>query len=363
MDTIGAAGEGQRSARFGSGSRMVTLDGLRGVAAITVMLLHLQIPGLPLLERGYLMVDLFFVLSGFVLACTFEDRLRADLPAWRFLWRRYWRLWPVVAIGTLIGGVAVFLEGDTLWGLRAWLMFGGMGLLLVPTVWITREAALFPLNRPLWSIFFELVANAAHALLLVRLGERALLAIALVCGAALALITWDRGDAMMGPLQSDWHQAFARVGFSYVIGVWLARRWQRVRPRLLAKGPLVPAPIVLALPLASIALVMPLPQPVGDMLVVLFALPAIIWLGASAPVAGRLAQAFAVLGALSYPLYAVHVPVRNLLEAANDGPASKWLAAALSLLVAGAVALTVERARLRRHLAATAGPQAPRPAD
>ncbi len=60
--------------------RLVALDGIRGVAALVVLLFHMQLPIPAQFDRGYLMVDLFFMLSGFVLTLSAEPRLRGGWP-------------------------------------------------------------------------------------------------------------------------------------------------------------------------------------------------------------------------------------------------------------------------------------------
>ena len=87
-------------------ARMVQLDGLRGIAAFMVVFYHMDIVyGIngPF-QRGYLFVDLFFLLSGFVLAVSTEKKIRAGIGAVQFTWVRYKRLLPLVAVGA---GVAV----------------------------------------------------------------------------------------------------------------------------------------------------------------------------------------------------------------------------------------------------------------
>lgn len=75
--------------------QITSLDGMRGLAALSIMFFHAGIYLLPMLGDGYLAVDLFFVLSGFVICSTYGVRLANadDIPA--FVIRRLGRLWPV----------------------------------------------------------------------------------------------------------------------------------------------------------------------------------------------------------------------------------------------------------------------------
>ncbi|MCB2057920.1 MAG: acyltransferase [Novosphingobium sp.] len=88
------------------GARLSQLDGLRGIAALAIMLFHLAAvfhTSGPFV-RGYLFVDLFFLLSGFVLAVSTERKLASGIGALEFAASRFVRLWPLVAVGV---GVAV----------------------------------------------------------------------------------------------------------------------------------------------------------------------------------------------------------------------------------------------------------------
>jgi peptidoglycan/LPS O-acetylase OafA/YrhL len=87
----------------GTPHQFATLDGLRGVAAIAVTSLHFRFElGKFLLPHSYLAVDFFFVLSGFVLAYAYEDRLSEGMKPIQFLRLRVIRLYPLYLIGTLI---------------------------------------------------------------------------------------------------------------------------------------------------------------------------------------------------------------------------------------------------------------------
>lgn len=80
------------------GTRYTTLDSLRGVCALVVALFHYPVDDywirqLPLVEHGYLFVDFFFVLSGFVIASVYDGKL--DGKRGVFILRRFGRLWPL----------------------------------------------------------------------------------------------------------------------------------------------------------------------------------------------------------------------------------------------------------------------------
>ena len=192
--------------------RMTLLDGLRGLAALSVLGFHAQRAfhlGGPF-ASSYLFVDFFFLLSGFVLGMVAEPRMRAGLGWSGFMIARWRRLWPMIAVGALLGAIDFSATNDVE-TTALLLMFA---LLMVPTLSSTRE--LFPLNGPQWSLLMELLANLAHALLLVRLSSRKLAALTGVFGVLLLANILDGTE-------NYWLLAELRVGFSYSLGLVFAR--------------------------------------------------------------------------------------------------------------------------------------------
>lgn len=321
------------------------LDGIRGIAALAVLVFHARLDVFASLDRAYLMVDLFFLLSGFVLTLAFEQRLRDGLSWHSFMWKRCRRLWPVIAAGVAIGAACFAILLDSGWGARNWVMSIAMALLLIPTLWTTRGGALFPLNRPHWSLFFEVLANLIHALVLVRLGTRALCVLLALIAPALAYAAWLNGDLTFGAFQNGWYFGLLRVGYSYIAGIILARLWQQRERRAW-----LPWYAVLALPLAVLLAIELPPVWLGDVLAVVAAFPVIIWLGTASPVPPTARPALAALGALSYPLYAVHWPVLTLMENYAPSTAGKVAAMGLAIAIAAATAFLLDRTRLMQRL-------------
>uniref|UniRef100_UPI00286BBA1D acyltransferase family protein n=1 Tax=Sphingomonas sp. TaxID=28214 RepID=UPI00286BBA1D len=200
--------------------RVGSLDGLRGIAAIIVLLHHAsaQVGGFPLFGSGYLAVDFFFMLSGYVVALAYERRLAGELGAARFMVLRIKRLYPLMAIG-IIAGAAVALAGGMPGAAVGWHL--AAQLAFVPI--IAGSAGLYILNGVQWSLFFELFANAMHAVQLRRWSGRAMVAAVI---ASLVLLAWtasrfewfglgDRGNNFIG--------GFPRVAFAYCVGVAMVR--------------------------------------------------------------------------------------------------------------------------------------------
>ncbi|MEM6586333.1 MAG: acyltransferase [Pseudomonadota bacterium] len=280
---------------------MLGLDALRGLAAIAVLVLHLGAP----LHGAHLAVDFFFMLSGFVMARTYEARLASgSMGPLAFMAKRYRRLWGWMALGTSMGFVALILTHGMSYDL--WIAFALMAALLPA---FNMAATPYLLNLPLWSIVYELVANAAHALGLARLGKRGLALVALACFAGLVWATLTMGFPRAGMVQYHWVTLF-KVGASYTMGVLIWRLWGDKPP---IKVPLAAA--LAALP-AYCLVVYLWHLPAAPLVFVAVIAPLMMFGGMGARITNpKRAEMASALGDLSFPLYAVHVPAIMLLQA------------------------------------------------
>ena len=180
--------------------RYETLDGLRGVAALMVVLFHIfetyntQGPAYQIVNHGYLAVDFFFVLSGFVVGYAYDDRWDR-MTTWGFFKRRLTRLHPMVIAGTVVGASLFFFSGAAfpktqevlLW---QFLLCVGMSLLLIPcgnSLDIRGWGELNSLNGPQWTLMMEYIGNILYAFIFRHLPKAAL---AIVCLAS-AFLTLD----------------------------------------------------------------------------------------------------------------------------------------------------------------------------
>lgn len=315
----------EQGANHTEATRIEGLDALRGIAAVLVMLFHVEFAFAmqPHFQRAYLSVDFFFLLSGVVMARQYEGRFPGVAG---FVRKRAMRLWPTMAVGALLGTMAFASQMPPLGAAMACLM----GVLLVP--WLGSEKGLFPLNPPAWSIVFELIANALHAAVLHRLPVRWLGAIVAACAAGLILtansldVGIDRSTVLLG---------LPRVLMSYALGVAL---W-----RLRGQMPRLPGWLGIAV-LPGAVLVLPLlhlPALSGDLAFALLVSPLAMIAGLSPLGRGR--AGLTRLGWLSFPLYAVHYPVLMLLGEWT-GPVPAVLAAIGAAWLTG---LLVDRLRLR----------------
>lgn len=194
------------------------LDGLRGVATLLVVWYHIfegfqftgNKPVIDFINHGYLAVDFFFILSGFVVGYAYDNRWGKTLTLGGFFRRRLIRLQPMVCMGAVIGAASFLLSGMERWdGTHAtlWLTFLAFvcGCLMLPALpGMPREVRgngeMFPLNGPCWSLFFEYVGNIVYALFIRRLSTRllALLSFALCCALAWFAVTDQSGYGSIG---------------------------------------------------------------------------------------------------------------------------------------------------------------------
>ena len=185
--------------------RYEILDGLRGVAALMVVVFHCFETYVPvfktqIVNHGYLAVDFFFVLSGFVIGYAYDDRWD-KMTTWGFFKRRLTRLHPMVIAGTLVGAALFFFSSGYFpktMEVEAWkfALCIVMGLLMIPCgngLDIRGWGELNSLNGPQWTLTFEYIGNILYAFILRRLPKIAL-AILCVCCAIFTLdltLGWD----------------------------------------------------------------------------------------------------------------------------------------------------------------------------
>jgi peptidoglycan/LPS O-acetylase OafA/YrhL len=306
---------------------------------------------------AYLAVDLFFALSGFVLAEAYSARLDAGLPFVDFMGRRLLRLWPLYALGLLIGATPTALKVATHQAPLSALAPALAGLVYCP--WVGPHGELYPFNIPAWSLLFELIANVVMAAAWRWLSQGALIAIVAVSGLGLVASAVVFGSLDAGFAVATAPAGLARVGFSFFLGLLI---W-RARPAPLRLSAWAP---VLALAAALAVGAGPLPRSVVDLALVFAVFPLIVWLGAATQPAGASLSAFKVAGAASYALYAVHVPLlwlaTGVFEKALHGrraAAPAWLGlVVLPGLVALAWGLNAADVGLRRRLEGLLGRRA-----
>lgn len=300
------------------------LDGLRGVAALTVVVFHLfeafatshldQI-----VNHGYLAVDFFFILSGFVVGYAYDDRWES-MSTLEFIKRRIIRLHPMVVMGAVIGALIFYTQGCSVWDVSKI----SIGMLLVATLLnallipatpgteIRGVGEMYPLNGPSWSLFFEYIGNILYAIILRKLPTKALAVLVLIAGCGLGAF------AIYGPL-GDICVGFSWTGdnllggslrllFSFSAGLLLSRVFK-------------PTYIKGAFWIVSLLIVVLLSIPrIGgaehlwmnglyDTLCTVLVFPVLVYIGASGRITSKWTSKLCkFLGDISYPLYMVHYP-------------------------------------------------------
>lgn len=298
------------------------LNGLRGVAAIMVVIFHLfeAFATSHLDQRinhGYLAVDFFFILSGFVIGYAYDDRWD-KMSVKDFIKRRLIRLHPMVVMGALIGAAMFYTQGCSVWDVSQ----VSIGMLLVATLLnlflipatvgseIRGVGEMYPLNGPSWSLFFEYVGNLLYVFIIRKLPTIALSVLVGVAGAALAWYAISYGDICVGYSleSSNFIGGSFRLLFSFSAGLLLSRVFKPTK----VKG---------AFWIGAIALIVvaSIPRIGGaehmwmnglyDTFCVLAVFPLIVYLGASGNTTDKTSTRICkFLGDISYPLYMVHYP-------------------------------------------------------
>ncbi len=319
------------------------LDALRGVAALIVLWFHCYegfgyevAPGTGIFtqpcDHGYLAVDFFFLLSGFVIGYAYDDRWHngRQMSVGTFFKRRLIRLHPMVVAGAVVGLACFLIGGRTdWWGNEAsWSALAlafGLSLLMLPVApgWssdVRGNGEMFPLNGPSWSLFFEYIGNILYALLLRRLSLRWLTAVTVATG---AVLSWHViGSGYLGEGWSFVDNGFTwgllRMLFPYSLGMLMARWFMKKRPDLKDSRPGFTTTFIVC----SVVMLALLPMPfVGSalspwqnglyiLLLTVIVFPLIVWFAASAGTGKNRVCNF--LGELSYPLYAIHYPLMYL---------------------------------------------------
>jgi len=326
-----------------SDRRFEALDGCRGLAALVVLAYHVFAYAHPEgpLSGGYLAVDLFFVLSGFVLAHAYGPRLQAGLSPARFMGLRLARLWPAYGLG-IAAAVTIALLTTRPAGLWEATL---TALLFLPVPQdLGQGPSLFPLDLPAWSLFFELAANLTYAVLHRFLTVRRLFALLALAVIGLIIVACRADGLHAGWAPDNFPGGAPRAAFGFFAGVLIQRLWPAgLKP---ASGS-VPALVGLAaLSVLLVPVAVPF-RPVFDVLVVVLVFPFSVAALAAAKLPTGLGRVTAAIGLISYPLYVLHMPFMPWLRA------SPLLVLPALLLASYLVGRWVEpplRARLERAL-------------
>jgi len=289
-------------------------------------------------NHGYLAVDFFFVLSGFVMAYAYDDRWGTRMTMAGFFRRRLIRLHPMVVFGAVLGLLAFIVQGCTRWDgspNSLWTVVGAfvLALVMLPVLPGSRfdvrgNNEMFPLNGPSWSLFFEYIANVLYAVILHKLRTRWLLGVVVASGIGLALFAFgnlsEYGHLGMGWTAMGWHfpGGLLRVLFSYSAGMLLARMFRNRQPSWVFRHIVKARRGMFAICSIVIIVLLAMPRLGGEhhfwmnelyeVVCIILVFPTIVTLAAAASGTGRESAAEKWLGDISYPVYIVHYPYMYL---------------------------------------------------
>jgi peptidoglycan/LPS O-acetylase OafA/YrhL len=289
------------------------LDGIRGAAAILVVLRHTKDYFGPLsFQESYLAVDIFYVLSGVVIANSYENRLRQGMSALDFMRIRVIRLYPLYLLAGILGTL-VFMTIYPFYNV-GWLFL--IYVLFLPNVFRIRDGTPFPLNHPAWSLFFELVINFVYGAFVNVLGSRTLWSLCAVCAVVLAAVLAQSGD-----LDTGWTVRSSPIGllitaFSFFTGVALFRVFARRDAPQIA-GVTGTSLIVVCLLVVLLVLTAdprPALRPYFDFVSVVVIFPVMIHVAMRARPTALMSRLCRWAGNISYALYVLHEPTGRLME-------------------------------------------------
>lgn len=292
-------------------NRYIFLDGIRGFAALVVLTRHTTELWSVDFFRNYLAVDLFFILSGFVIGHAYEAKLvRNSLTARDFIITRLIRLYPIyfssllICLILTITNIAPTIKTSST---ETTALTFSLSALMLPSK-ISTSPSLFPVNGPYWSLFFELIDNFLYVYLRPLLTNRIIFTLVILFGFLVSSVALLRGDLDVGHTWSIGSIAagFSRSSFGFLTGILIFRNKERLS--LIFKEfhfPWLATIFIIAI------LLLPSSEklnPYIDIASVILLFPILITIAAQ----GRITKGeklLSSLGSASYPVYVLHLPL------------------------------------------------------
>lgn len=314
------------------------LDGLRGVAALMVIWYHVfegyAFAGgttIDTFNHGYLAVDFFFILSGFVIGYAYDDRWGKNFTMKDFIKRRLIRLHPMVIMGAVVGAITFYIQGSVQWdgthiGISMVMLSLLCSIFFIPAMpgvgyEVRGNGEMFPLNGPCWSLFFEYIGNILYALFIRRLSNKALTIVVVLLGVALASFAIFNVSGY-GNIGVGWTLdgvnfigGLLRMLFPFSMGMLLSRNFKPMKLRgafwicTLVMIALFAVPYLEGT--ESICT-----NGIYEAFCIIIAFPILLWIGASGTTTDKKStQICKFLGDISYPIYVIHYPFMYLFYA------------------------------------------------
>lgn len=304
--------------RNASDTNFVLLDGLRGLGALLVLAGHTIVAWGPIQPAsGAIVVDAFFALSGFVIAYAYEPKFQAGMGAGEFMLHRVVRLFPLYLLGTVLvyATLLAFTFGDADGAQRADTLTLQLlpQLFLLPSVPQLGVADVYSLNVPAYTLFCELAVNLVYVLIFRWLSTRVLIGVVVAAGLALAATILVFGRIDVGSDWATWWGGLARAMFGFFIGVLAFRLAGSPKTASRPKA-WIAAPLLVVLPVICF---IPAPldwRPFIDIALAWGVLLPILLLCQSMRPTDRFAGLFLIGGQISYAIYILHQPFREIIK-------------------------------------------------
>jgi len=287
------------------------LDGLRGVAALAVVTFHFMEwvytdASKNFIGHGFLAVDFFFCLSGFVIGYAYDDRI-AKMGILQFFKSRIIRLQPLVIAGSVLGLLAFLFDPfgghPELYSTVKIILTFLCSVLLIPLPIIEdRGFNLFSFNAPSWSLFWEYVANIVYGILLYRIGRRFLLLLTLLSAIAICYVAYRSGNLLGGWSGPTFWDGCARISYSFLAGLLIYRSNWIIKNKLGFIGLGILLLLAFIIPFSTW-------NWLSEPIIILIYFPLLIALGAGATLTNSFKKICIFSGKISYPLYMTHYAV------------------------------------------------------
>ena len=317
----------------------ILLDGLRGIASIIVLLYHLLEAyylgsiNQPL-KHGYMAVDFFYVLSGFVISYSYDDRWE-KMTFKDFIKRRLIRLHPMVIFSTFLGTLLFYFQSSETFNLinetsllkLLLVMLWCFTLIPLPTKFDIRGwKETNPLNSPIWTLQWEYFGNIFYALIIRRLNIFFLCILTFFSSILIILITFnidllhifnDRSDYLKYTILGGWcllkghiQIGLSRLLYSLSIGILISRKKMLIKLKYGFFFSFFFLVLLLFMPWVGNDKIL-WTNGLYETIVILVLFPLIVSIAAGSEINkdSFLFKINKFLGDISYPLYMVHYPL------------------------------------------------------
>ncbi|MDR0507958.1 MAG: acyltransferase [Dysgonamonadaceae bacterium] len=304
------------------------LDGLRGVAAVMVVIFHLfeahsTSRFAQVINHGYLAVDFFFVLSGFVIGYAYDDRWE-KMTVGQFFRRRLIRLHPLVVMGMVIGAALFYVGGSAIfplineipvWKLLVYMVLGIFMIPMPPSMDIRGWEEMYTLDAPSWSLFYEYIANILYALFIRKFSKKALAVLVFLAACAIIHLTLTTTGDVIGGWSFDAKHlrfGFTRLAYPFLAGLLLYRTGKIIKIKHTFLWCSLLIITVLSIPRIGGSEHVFL-NGLYESFCIIIVFPLIVLLGVGGKIEGKkTSQICKFLGNISFPLYITHYPIMYL---------------------------------------------------